>query len=84
MLKYKAPILVSRELVKQMRPGSVIFDVALDQCGCVETLYSTSHTNPIYIDEEVVHSSSAIGISRFGKLKRRDTKFRLGLFSPNC
>ncbi|MFM6201701.1 MAG: alanine dehydrogenase, partial [Dolichospermum sp.] len=51
----KAPILVSRELVKQMRPGSVIIDVAVDQGGCVETLKPTCHTNPIYIDEGVVH-----------------------------
>jgi alanine dehydrogenase len=51
----KAPILVSRELVKQMRPGSVIVDVAVDQGGCVETLHPTSHTQPVYIDEGVVH-----------------------------
>jgi alanine dehydrogenase len=51
----KAPILVSRDLVKQMRPGSVIIDVAVDQGGCVETLRPTSHTNPIYIEEGVVH-----------------------------
>ncbi|BAU64235.1 alanine dehydrogenase [Stanieria sp. NIES-3757] len=51
----KAPILVNRNLVKQMHPGSVIVDVAVDQGGCVETLRPTSHTNPIYIEEEVVH-----------------------------
>lgn len=51
----KAPILVSRQLVKQMRPGSVLVDVAVDQGGCVETLHPTSHTNPVYIDEGVVH-----------------------------
>lgn len=51
----KAPILVSRDLVKQMRPGSVIVDVAVDQGGCVETLHPTSHTQPVYIDEGVVH-----------------------------
>jgi alanine dehydrogenase len=51
----KAPILVSRDLVKQMHPGSVIVDVAVDQGGCVETLHPTSHTNPVYIDESVVH-----------------------------
>ncbi|AFZ35471.1 alanine dehydrogenase [Stanieria cyanosphaera PCC 7437] len=51
----KAPILVNRNLVKQMYPGSVIVDVAVDQGGCVETLRPTSHTNPIYIEEEVVH-----------------------------
>jgi alanine dehydrogenase len=51
----KAPILVSRDFVKQMRPGSVIIDVAVDQGGCVETLRPTSHTNPIYVEEGVVH-----------------------------
>ncbi|BAY99106.1 alanine dehydrogenase [Tolypothrix tenuis PCC 7101] len=51
----RAPILVSRELVQKMRPGSVIVDVAVDQGGCVETLRTTSHTNPIYIEEGVVH-----------------------------
>ena len=51
----RAPILVSRNLVKQMRPGSVIVDVAVDQGGCVETLHATSHTNPVYIEEGVVH-----------------------------
>lgn len=51
----RAPILVSRKLVKQMRPGSVIVDVAVDQGGCVETLHATSHTNPVYIEEGVVH-----------------------------
>ncbi|BAY61553.1 alanine dehydrogenase [Calothrix brevissima NIES-22] len=51
----RAPILVSRELVQKMRPGSVIVDVAVDQGGCVETLRTTSHTNPVYIEEGVVH-----------------------------
>ncbi|MBD0261905.1 MAG: alanine dehydrogenase [Tolypothrix sp. Co-bin9] len=51
----RAPILVKRDLVKQMRPGSVIIDVAVDQGGCVETLHPTSHTNPIYLEEDVVH-----------------------------
>jgi alanine dehydrogenase len=51
----RAPILVSRNLVKQMRPGSVIVDVAVDQGGCVETLHATSHTNPVYLEEGVVH-----------------------------
>ena len=55
ILGKKAPTLVSRELVKQMRLGSVIVDVAVDQGGCVETLHPTSHTNPVYIDEGVVH-----------------------------
>jgi alanine dehydrogenase len=55
LLGRRAPILVSRELVATMRPGSVIVDVAVDQGGCVETLHSTSHTNPVYIEEGVVH-----------------------------
>ena len=51
----KAPILVSRSLVKQMRSRSVIVDVAVDQGGCVETMHPTSHTQPTYVDEGVVH-----------------------------
>ena len=51
----KAPTLVSRDLVKKMRSGSVIVDVAVDQGGCIETLYPTSHTAPTYVDEGVIH-----------------------------
>ncbi len=55
VLGRRAPTLVKRELVQQMRPGSVIVDVAVDQGGCVETLHPTSHTNPVYIEAGVVH-----------------------------
>jgi len=55
VLAQKAPLLVSRQLVKQMRPGSVIVDVAVDQGGCIETVHPTSHSHPTYIDEGVVH-----------------------------
>lgn len=51
----KTPILVPRELVRKMRPGSVIVDVAVDQGGCVETMRPTSHSEPTYIEEGVVH-----------------------------
>lgn len=51
----RPPILVSRNLVQKMHPGSVIVDVAVDQGGCIETLRPTSHTNPTYIEEGVVH-----------------------------
>jgi alanine dehydrogenase len=51
----RAPILVPRQLVETMRPGSVIIDVAVDQGGCVETMRPTSHTNPTYIEAGVVH-----------------------------
>lgn len=50
----KAPTLVSRSLVAQMRPGSVIIDVAVDQGGCIE-MYPTSHTQPTYEEAGVVH-----------------------------
>jgi alanine dehydrogenase len=52
---HAAPKLVSRELVKKMRKGAVIVDVAIDQGGCIETSRPTSHSDPMYIDEEVVH-----------------------------
>ena len=51
----RAPTLVSRSLVAQMRSGSVIVDVAVDQGGCIETLRPTSHSNPTYVEEGVVH-----------------------------
>jgi alanine dehydrogenase len=51
----KAPKLVSRQMLKKMRPGSVIVDVAIDQGGCIETSLPTTHTDPIYIEEQVVH-----------------------------
>jgi alanine dehydrogenase len=51
----KAPILVTQELVAQMSHGSVIMDVAVDQGGCIETLRTTSHSEPSYIEEGVIH-----------------------------
>jgi alanine dehydrogenase len=51
----RAPILVPRHLVQKMHPGSVIVDVAVDQGGCIETLRPTSHTQPTYLEEGVVH-----------------------------
>ena len=50
-----APKLVSRQVVALMRPGSVIVDVAIDQGGCFETSRPTTHTEPTYVDEGVVH-----------------------------
>ena len=51
----RAPTIVSRQLVSKMRPGSVIVDVAVDQGGCIETVRPTSHTQPTYVEEGVVH-----------------------------
>jgi alanine dehydrogenase len=50
-----APRLVSRELVRAMKPGSVIVDISIDQGGCIETSRPTTHVNPTFIDEGVVH-----------------------------
>ncbi len=55
VLAQKAPILVSRDLVQQMRSGSVIVDVAVDQGGCIETVRPTSHSQPTYVEAGVVH-----------------------------
>ena len=51
----KAPKLIRREDLKTMRPGSVIVDVAIDQGGCVETIKATTHENPTYVVEGVIH-----------------------------
>lgn len=51
----KAPKLVTREMVSEMKPGSVIIDVAVDQGGCVETTHPTSHSDPIYLVDSVLH-----------------------------
>lgn len=50
-----APKLVTREMVAKMRPGAVIVDVAIDQGGCVETIHPTSHSQPTYLVDGVVH-----------------------------
>jgi len=51
----KAPKLVSRALLRSMRPGSAFVDVSIDQGGCGETSRPTSHRDPIYVEEGVVH-----------------------------
>ena len=50
-----APKLVSRDLVARMRPGSVMVDVAIDQGGCFETSRPTTHADPVYLEEGVIH-----------------------------
>ena len=51
----KAPKLVTREMIATMKPGSVVIDVAVDQGGCIETSHVTSHSNPTYLVDGVVH-----------------------------
>jgi alanine dehydrogenase len=50
-----APRLVTREMLRSMKPGSVLVDVGIDQGGCAETSRPTSHADPIYIEEGVIH-----------------------------
>jgi alanine dehydrogenase len=50
-----APKLVTREMVRQMRPGSVLVDIAIDQGGCFETSRGTTHADPTYVEEGCVH-----------------------------
>ncbi|MGF1592035.1 MAG: alanine dehydrogenase [Kiloniellaceae bacterium] len=50
-----APKLVTREMVRRMRPGSVLVDIAIDQGGCFETSRGTTHADPIYMEEGCVH-----------------------------
>ena len=50
-----APKLVSRDMVKRMKPGSVIVDIAIDQGGCFETSRPTTHAEPTYLEHGVVH-----------------------------
>ena len=51
----KAPKIVTREMVASMRPGSVVVDVAIDQGGCIETARPTTHSDPTYVEEGVIH-----------------------------
>jgi alanine dehydrogenase len=51
----QAPKIIPRSLVKRMKPGAAFVDIAIDQGGCAETSRPTTHDNPIYVEENVVH-----------------------------
>lgn len=51
----KAPYVITKEMLKKMQPGSVLVDVAIDQGGCFETSHPTTHAEPIYKVDEIVH-----------------------------
>ena len=51
----KAPKLINREMLRRMRPGSVLVDIAIDQGGCAETSRPTTHDNPVFVEEGVTH-----------------------------
>jgi alanine dehydrogenase len=55
----KAPHLVKRADLKLMKPGSVIVDVAVDQGGCIETIKPTTHDNPTYVVDGIIHYAVA-------------------------
>lgn len=51
----RAPIVVTEDMVRSMKPGAVIVDVAVDQGGCIETIHETTHTDPVYMKHGVLH-----------------------------
>ena len=51
----KAPKLITRDMLRMMQPGSVLVDIAVDQGGCAETTRPTTHDNPTYVEEDVLH-----------------------------
>ncbi len=51
----KAPKLISRAMLRRMRPGSVLVDIAIDQGGCAETSRATTHHDPVFVEEGVTH-----------------------------
>ena len=51
----RAPVVVSEDMVRSMKRGAVIVDVAVDQGGCIETTHETTHTDPVYVQHGVVH-----------------------------
>jgi alanine dehydrogenase len=51
----KAPKLINRAMLRRMRPGSVLVDIAIDQGGCAETSRPTTHQNPVFVEEGVTH-----------------------------
>ena len=55
----KAPHLITREMLKMMKPRTVLVDVAIDQGGCFETSHPTTHSEPTYVVDGIVHYAVA-------------------------
>jgi alanine dehydrogenase len=51
----RAPKLIRRDMLRRMRPGSVLVDIAIDQGGCAETSRPTTHHDPVFVEEGVTH-----------------------------
>jgi len=82
----KAPNLIRREDLKRMMPGSVIVDVAVDQGGCVETIRPTTHQDPIYVVDGVIHYGVANmpgAVSRTSTLALTNATFPYALTLAN-
>jgi alanine dehydrogenase len=81
-----APKLIRKDDLKLMRPGSVIVDVAIDQGGCVETIHATTHENPVYTVEGVIHYGVANmpgGVPRTSTLALTNATFPYALKLAN-
>jgi len=81
-----APRLIRREDLKTMQPGSVIVDVAIDQGGCVETIKATTHENPTYVVDGVIHYGVANmpgGVPRTSTLALTNATFPYALQLAN-
>ena len=81
-----APKLVRKGDLKTMRPGSVIVDVAIDQGGCVETIHATTHENPTYVVDDVIHYGVANmpgGVPRTSTLALTNATFPYALTLAN-
>ena len=82
----KAPRLIRKQDLKLMQPGSVIVDVAIDQGGCVETIHPTTHENPVYVVDGVIHYGVANmpgGVSRTSTLALTNATFPYSLQLAN-
>jgi alanine dehydrogenase len=51
----RAPVVVTEDMVRGMKPGAVVVDVAVDQGGCIETTHETNHNDPVYVEHGVLH-----------------------------
>ncbi|AEA98280.2 alanine dehydrogenase [Alteromonas mediterranea] len=81
-----APKLLTREQIKAMKPGSVLVDVAIDQGGCFETSKATTHQDPVYIVDDVVHYCVANmpgGVARTSTMALNNATLPFGLALAN-
>ena len=81
-----APKLLNREHIKNMKPGSVLVDVAIDQGGCFETSRATTHQDPVYIIDDVVHYCVANmpgGVARTSTMALNNATLPFGLALAN-